>query len=372
MLLDSAANRKTITEYLDSLSEDDFIAEVVIPFFSNFGYHHFRTNIHGPGEHGKDVIFYRHLPFFMSDEFLVVQAKSEQVTASNVSGFASQLVRAFKTPFKGRTAKSEHYANSVAFVSSKGITNDAEFEIGSLADNNQNVRFLYQENIADLMLKNAIIPTSLESKLIKIETDVTDSREDKHVIQVILENNSEKIKNLFNHELLILSSRLGIKAREFITDYIFNTWTNDWSWDNTALHMEWLDKYFDLIPHTRYSNFATVISEFNSSTPSYQAFSCTTRVVQKLTPQHIVTFLNEFFASTYVHCNNKKTVALMYRKIKELKDSNELNSTQEKLCLKIIDYLILIKKAPLDKNQKAKYNKLRDSLSRKFNPELYE
>ena len=59
MILKNTANRKAINEYLNSVGEDDFIDDVVIPIFNQAGYATLRINSHGPGEHGKDTIFYR-------------------------------------------------------------------------------------------------------------------------------------------------------------------------------------------------------------------------------------------------------------------------------------------------------------------------
>jgi len=91
MILTLPENRKKIVEYLDNISEDDFIEEFIIPFFGSHGYQVYRINTHGPGEHGKDIIFCRYVPIFFESEFIAVQAKAERVKSSNVTSVMSTL-----------------------------------------------------------------------------------------------------------------------------------------------------------------------------------------------------------------------------------------------------------------------------------------
>ena len=57
MILRIPENRKVIIEYLKNINEDNFMEEIVIPLFTSNGYYVYRINTHGPGEHGKDIIF---------------------------------------------------------------------------------------------------------------------------------------------------------------------------------------------------------------------------------------------------------------------------------------------------------------------------
>lgn len=96
MILNTPENRKAVTKYLEHIDEDTFIDEVVIPLFSSHGYYLYRINPHGPGEHGKDLIFYKSIPIFYDNEYLVIQAKSEKLTTVQVEKFSSQIKRALK------------------------------------------------------------------------------------------------------------------------------------------------------------------------------------------------------------------------------------------------------------------------------------
>lgn len=64
MILNNPENRKRIVKYLENIDEDTFTDDFIIPFFSAPGYYLYRQNYHGPGEHGKDLIFYRNIPIF--------------------------------------------------------------------------------------------------------------------------------------------------------------------------------------------------------------------------------------------------------------------------------------------------------------------
>ena len=118
MFKPTSTNRKILKSFLESISEDEFIEKIVIPIFSKNGYILYRINSHGPGEHGKDLIFYRNVPVFYDHEFIIVQAKSEKVTSSNVGNFSQQLVRALRVPFPTKTGKTERQANYVIFMNS--------------------------------------------------------------------------------------------------------------------------------------------------------------------------------------------------------------------------------------------------------------
>ncbi|NOZ34090.1 MAG: hypothetical protein GXO80_02195 [Chlorobi bacterium] len=140
MIKPTSNNRQIIKSYLESLSEDDFIEEVIIPFYSKNGYILYRINTHGPGEHGKDIIFYRNISIFYDQEFIAVQAKAEKITAQNVTQYSNQLIRALRVPFPTKTGSEKRYANYVILMNSKTHTNDANFEFPYLIDGKNNIK----------------------------------------------------------------------------------------------------------------------------------------------------------------------------------------------------------------------------------------
>jgi hypothetical protein len=118
MILKIPENRKKIIEYLEEVNEDPFINEFIIPFFNSQGYQTYRINSHGPGEHGKDIIFCKYIPFFFENEFIAVQAKAEKVTSSNTSKIGDQIKRTLNTPFTSRSGTGDltpHYAIKCVF-----------------------------------------------------------------------------------------------------------------------------------------------------------------------------------------------------------------------------------------------------------------
>ncbi len=134
MILKLPDNRRKIIDYLDTVDEDTFIDEIVIPFFSSQGYQVYRINSHGPGEHGKDIIFCRYVPAFFENEFLSVQAKAEQVTTSNVTRCSDQLKRALRTKFAPRSGNGELTPHYAVFINARKHTNDAYTEFPQLVD----------------------------------------------------------------------------------------------------------------------------------------------------------------------------------------------------------------------------------------------
>ena len=134
MILNSPENRKIVTEYLESISEDDLINEIIIPTFSKYGFRVYRIVGHGPGEHGKDVILVRYDQLHLAKEFIAVQAKAEKATAENVNGFASQVNRAMKTGFPRLAGRGKQKPHFVFFINARRHTNDANEEFMQLID----------------------------------------------------------------------------------------------------------------------------------------------------------------------------------------------------------------------------------------------
>ena len=201
MIKQTANNRKVIKDYLESLSEDDFIDKIIVPIFSRNGYILYRKNVHGPGEHGKDAMFYRHVQLYYGVEYVAVQAKAEQVHAGNVAKFADQLTRAFKVPFPGKTGLNSIHPNYVMFMNSKTHTNDADFEFQHLIEGNCNIKILSQENIIELVISNDFVPDDIKHLIEKYEVDNTDFETE--IRDIIYSNNINSIKFLFNTQLKI-------------------------------------------------------------------------------------------------------------------------------------------------------------------------
>lgn len=334
MLAQNHFNRSKISEYLDNISEDDLIDQIIIPLFNQNGYLLYRKNIHGPGEHGKDLIFYRHVKLFFDSEYVVVQAKAEKVTASNVTKFADQLTRALKVPFSGKSRGQVH-ANYVMFINSKIHTNDANFEFHYLADMKDNIKILSQENLIELILEGNIVPIPLKNKLEEYQSKAQSFSED--IRSIIFENDNLRINKLLDRDLKIENRQLDDDVKGLIINYIFHKWSEDPSWDGIVKPMQWLLDYFDYIQTDQNKKLIRVFEEYTSSYPSFDAQINTAKVVKKITAEQLSAFQSEFFKLyvTHARAHDLSKFPLLEDKFRLLLDSelveNEFKSIVEVL-----------------------------------------
>jgi len=188
MILNNSQNRKIINQYLEQVTEDAFIDEIIIPLFSSHGYTLLIRNSHGPGEKGKDLIFYKYNELHNELEYIAVQAKSENVTTKNNVDIAKQLIRAYKTPFPGKSGTGNYRPNYVILINSKRHSNDSLAELPDLVDNNQNIKFLSQENVCELIIKTGIAPPKIYNELGIESNKSSTNKYDQEVFDTILEN----------------------------------------------------------------------------------------------------------------------------------------------------------------------------------------
>ncbi len=319
MLLKLPENRKKILEYLSKVDEDTFIDEVVIPFFGSQGYQVYRINSHGPGEHGKDIIFYRHVPVFFENEFIAVQAKAENVTTGNVNKFSDQLKRALNTKFASRSGTGDLVPHYAIFMNARKHSNDAYTEFPQLVKS-RHAKILSQENVCELIMQTGIAPQHLLNKLSTSSPD-TQSQEDKLVLDTILSNNPADIDKLLDHKLKFLKDEIGERTKEIVIDYIYDRWQTDRSWRGTVKPMKWFDKYFDFFiseKHFRY--LIDVFEELTSSTPSFDAISYTSSVARKVTPEMLSHVSDEFihYCARRVLSSKNEYEKLIIRKLEKL------------------------------------------------------
>lgn len=283
MILKLPENRKKIIEYLEQVDEDSFINEIVIPFFGSQGYQLYRVNSHGPGEHGKDIIFCRYVPIFFETEYIAVQAKAKKVGTSNVVEFSDQLKRALKTKFASRSGSYDLYPHFAIFFNARTLSNDAYIEFPQMV-RSPYIKILSQENVCELIIQSGIAPKKLLEQLSMSSPDVK-SKEDKKVIDTILGNNPAEIDDLLDHKLKYLKNEISPKTKEIIIEYIFDRWQMDRSWSGTVKPMMWLDTYFEFVNEGQYKYLLGIIEELNSTTRSFDAEYYTSSVVSKMTTE---------------------------------------------------------------------------------------
>ena len=354
MILKNPENRKKILDYLNNVDEDTFIDEVVIPFFGSQGYQVYRINSHGPGEHGKDIIFCRYVSIFFENEFIAVQAKAEQVTASNVIKFSEQVKRALNTRFAPRSGKGDLYPHYAVFINARKHSNDAYTEFPQLV-NSPHAKILSQENVCELIIQSGIAPLHILKQL-SISTPDAQSQEDKLIFETILGNNPAERDNLLDHKLKFIRNEISQRTKELIIDYIYDRWQMDRSWSGTVKPMKWFDTYFDFFKekHSRY--LIEVFEELLSSTPSFDAMPYTQSVVEKITPELLSPIEKEFikFCAERVISYHSDKISYLIDKLKEFYDADIIKDSKLK---KIVQLIISIEdntNLPVKGRKKAK------------------
>ena len=344
MIANNSYNRKVITEYLDKISEDKFIDEIIVPLFNKNGYILYRRNIHGPGEHGKDLVFYRHVQLFYDNEFIAVQAKAEKVNASNVSKFADQLVRALKVPFPGKS-KGQIHPNYVLFINSQTHTNDANFEFHYLADMKDNIKILSRENVTELIIQFDLLPESLKGEIEVYEGTINTltgiDTFGEYLRNKILGSNNIEINKLLDSDLKIESRTPPPEIKALIVNYIFQKWSEDPSWAGTVKPMKWLRYYFDYIQPEQSPKLLRVIEEYISSSPSFEAAADTAGVVSKIAPDQIATFEQKFIEIVVQEVRNSTIIKhpLLRDKFNEFIKSGFMSEAYSTVKDRIMEYL---------------------------------
>lgn len=342
MILKSPENRQQIINYLDTIDEDTFIDEIVIPLFGSQGYQVYRINSHGPGEHGKDIVFFRYIPMFLENEFIAVQAKSEKVTTSNVSTFSNQLKRALKTKFPPRSGTADLCPHYAVFINAKKHTNDAHTEFPQLVGS-VHVKILSQENVCELILHTGIAPDHMLKRM-STSAPGTQSKEDKVVFDTILGNNPGEIDNLLEHKLKFLRDEITAKTKGLVIDYIYDRWQMNRSWGGTVKPMKWFDTYFDFLRPTHSKYLLTIFEELMSSTPSFEAMQYTQSIVRKITPELLKPIEGEFvtFCAERSISYPRENIDILFLRLEEFVKGNSIkdkaNSTLASKVLLVARY----------------------------------
>lgn len=353
MIAHSPYNRHILKDYLENLSEDEFIEDVICPLFNKNGYILYRMNSHGPGEHGKDIIFYRHVPVFYDHEFIVIQAKAERVTAHNVNKFSNQLLRALKVPFPGKGG-GDRQANYVMFINSKTHSNDVNFEFHHLIDGKNNIKILSQENIIEMMVQFDLSPPAIDTKLEKYDGGANQSFEDL-VREIIYSGDNIRINKFLDKQLKIETKQLSSEIKSLVINYIFDKWEEDPTWEGIVRPMKWLTYYFNFIQPDQYTYLLRVFQEYLSSNPSYKAENDTYAVANKITPEQIDTFEVEFLklVTQKVRDLQLEKYPVLKKKFEDFVKSGFLDPENKKIVKLIGQYNEVREKIKKEKDQEV-------------------
>jgi len=362
MLVKSSKNRHEIKKYLSSLDEDDLIENVIIPLYSSFGYTLLRVVTHGPGEHGKDLVVYKHSPAIFGNEYIAIQAKAQKVDAKNVAEMANQLIRALRTPIKGLSGGSEYLPNYVIHFNSQTITNDAHWEFPYLVDGKDNIKIISQDNIVDLMLNNDVVPKSLSSQL---ETASAGSNDSicKKIQQTLFSGNVLDIDSVFENVIPISKSVLDQETKHMIIEFIFKKWREDKSWNATVKPMKWLEICFDFMSSDQFMYLSDVIDEYISSYPSFEAQEYVQKIVNKITVNHYLSMKKEFLDRTVREFNRGSSQNLKSMFLDFVSKESESQLEKEERDLKILfEKFDLLNKRNLTEEEKNERNEVRHKL----------
>lgn len=363
MILKLPENRRVILEYLENIDEDTFIDEFVIPYFCSQGYQLYRQNSHGPGEHGKDLIFCRYLPMFFENEYVAVQAKAEKVTTANCSQFGHQMNRAYDTGFATRSGKERKLPHYAVFINSKKHTNDGNDELPQFIKNRHTI-ILSQENVCELIMQSGIAPKHVMDKLSQKTTSLEDSL-DSDIYKIILGDEPSVIDKLLDHQLKYHKDKINRETKDMILDYIYDRWQQNYTWEGTVKPMKWFNKYFDFFTSKQGKYLLSVLSELTSTNPSYEALSDTLSITRQITPGLLTEVEGEFIHQ----CAQAK---LGYRKnyaeylIQLLTAYSEQGDFQSSRYRKICETILDIEKEKRKKQRKT----LMDELFKLVHPGL--
>jgi len=364
-IINTPENRIAILQYLEQVDEDTFIDEFVIPLFRSQGYYLFRINDHGPGEHGKDLIFYKHIPVFYDNEYVVVQAKAEKITTNNVNQASEQIKRALKISFLPKSGGGELQPHYAIFINARTHTNDGDYEFQKLIKDIPHIKIWSQENVCEIIMRTGICPETLKSKL-SISEDTSLSEEDRKVYNTILDGNPSEIDKLLDHRLKFIKEHLGSLTKSVIIDYIFDRWQMDRSWSGTVKPMQWFDRYFDFFTEKHSEYLLEIFQELTSSTPSFEALPYTISVVRKITPKLLYPIEKEFikYCGERVLSYPKKRLDILIKKLSEYSKSKITKSTDLK---KLMELVLDVYEA--QQHHKADKKKLEERLYFKLYPE---
>jgi hypothetical protein len=113
-------------EYLKDLTENQLIESVIIPLYIRNSFKLVLKPTHGPGEHGKDIIF-SGLDKFESPKMIyhAIQAKVVKIDVNNIDGIVNQAKVAYNVPFEDPTTGASTRIHYVDVITNREVTQDA-------------------------------------------------------------------------------------------------------------------------------------------------------------------------------------------------------------------------------------------------------
>lgn len=300
--LNTSENRRIITTYLDGLSENTFISDVVIPLMGNLGYSLVRINDHGPGEAGKDIIFQKPSVVLNTPEYVSIQAKAQPINTSNINPICQSLLTAYKVPFQGLIPGEMHRPNTVLLMSARRASNDAITQSGHLVEGNQNIRFLFQEHICDLMISTGTVPLSIAQELERT-IEGAENEFGREVRRTLLSGNPSQIEDLLENRFFTIADQVDTETIKAVFEYIMHRWDQDPTWDGRVKPIKWIRVNLHFMSKQVEGGIIDrILSEyFSSRYYSYEAENDTREIIRSLSPRQLISKLRQMVTYTF-HC----------------------------------------------------------------------
>ena len=140
-----------IRGYIKDLGEDTLIENVIIPLYQKRNFRLIGRPAHGPGEHGKDLIFMEDNKTSFKLRFHAIQAKSVKINTSNVSKIIDQTKAAFEVPFIDPHSNNDTKVDYVQVITSGNVTNDARIQFTNMVSDKRYITLLDGEQLIDLI-----------------------------------------------------------------------------------------------------------------------------------------------------------------------------------------------------------------------------
>ncbi|MDO9098874.1 MAG: hypothetical protein Q7U60_12245, partial [Candidatus Methanoperedens sp.] len=137
-----------IRGYVKDLDEDALIEKVIIPLYQKRNFLLINRPSHGPGEHGKDIIF-RKIDSFLRPEYHAIQAKVVKIDPNNVGKIINQARAAFNVSFRDSYLNIETKVDFVEVITSGKVTNDAEKQFHDEIPDRRHIILVNGEQLID-------------------------------------------------------------------------------------------------------------------------------------------------------------------------------------------------------------------------------
>ncbi len=176
--VDLAANHETLKCKIQSLSENAFIQEILVPVLKAQDFQSVKPiSFHGPGECGGDFH-----PFYKVNEFGKIvyysaQAKAVKIHATsgkkegNVNQLIDELKKLFRTPFPTFVDNTQKRITQAFVFCSQDITKEASDQLFNEFEERQQILLIDIDDIVDAVLERGLASQILDSCMKKETID---------------------------------------------------------------------------------------------------------------------------------------------------------------------------------------------------------